>query len=356
MEGQRRHVRAEDDLGRARGAEERGERPLARRRRLRPTGGSSRRRRRGSRSSRGDSAPWPPGRAGGPGCRRGCRRRRSRWRGRGTGRGRPAGRAWADRRMLPREPAGGGRPGFGSRERSLFRPSGRRGVGWSSPASPRSVVTACGRTGATASRPSTAPRGEPGRLTMSVRPRTPATWRESIAAGSAARPAARIASASPGTSRSTTSRVASGVTSRGERPVPPVVRTRSAPLSASSRSAAASASRSSGRQDEATISTGARRRRTAAATAGPERSSRSPRNERSETVTTATRSRAVTRRSRSCSARGAGGGPSPCRRTSGAAPPSARPHGERGREDRRPRRPAGAAGGGRRPGVRRGNP
>ena len=37
---------------------------------------------------------------------------------------------------------------------------------------------------------------------------------------------ARISSARPGASRSSTSRVASGVTSRGPRPVPPVVTTR----------------------------------------------------------------------------------------------------------------------------------
>ena len=36
---------------------------------------------------------------------------------------------------------------------------------------------------------------------------------------------ARMASGIPGASRSTTAKVASGVTSRGEKPVPPVVRT-----------------------------------------------------------------------------------------------------------------------------------
>ena len=55
----------------------------------------------------------------------------------------------------------------------------------------------------------------------------PETPRESIACGVLVMEAARIASSSPGVSRSTTSRVASGVTSRGEKPVPPTVRTRS---------------------------------------------------------------------------------------------------------------------------------
>ena len=56
---------------------------------------------------------------------------------------------------------------------------------------------------------------------------------------------ARSACAIPGASRSNTSRVASGVTSRGASPVPPVVRTNRAEA-ASSRIAAAIWSRSSG--------------------------------------------------------------------------------------------------------------
>ena len=39
--------------------------------------------------------------------------------------------------------------------------------------------------------------------------------------------ARRIASSRPGVGRSTTSRIASGVTSRGEKPVPPTASTRS---------------------------------------------------------------------------------------------------------------------------------
>ena len=62
----------------------------------------------------------------------------------------------------------------------------------------------------------------------------PATARERAAIGVFASPAARISSASPGASRSITARVASGVTSRGPNPVPPVV-TMSAWVPASSR-------------------------------------------------------------------------------------------------------------------------
>src|SRR5690606_6815538 len=52
-------------------------------------------------------------------------------------------------------------------------------------------------------------------------------------------PCARIASATPGASRSITVRVASGVTSRALKPVPPVVMTRSLPTSSTRRSSAA---------------------------------------------------------------------------------------------------------------------
>ena len=60
---------------------------------------------------------------------------------------------------------------------------------------------------------------------------------------------ARIASAIPGTNRSATSRVASGVTSRGERPVPPVVKiTSAALLSQIARSLSANSALSSGKR------------------------------------------------------------------------------------------------------------
>src|SRR5712692_10861320 len=59
-----------------------------------------------------------------------------------------------------------------------------------------------------------------------VRPRVPTTARESMPKGVFCRLIARMASAMPGASRSITALVASGVTSRGASPVPPVVRIR----------------------------------------------------------------------------------------------------------------------------------
>jgi hypothetical protein len=76
--------------------------------------------------------------------------------------------------------------------------------------------------------PSRTPPVEPGRLTMSVPPATPASPRDKIAAATpAAAPAERMASATPGISRSSTRRVISGVKSAGVSPVPPVVTTTS---------------------------------------------------------------------------------------------------------------------------------
>ena len=91
-----------------------------------------------------------------------------------------------------------------------------------------------------------APRRLPGRLMMSVAPLRPATPRESQAKGLACAPRERMASASPGASRSMTRRVASGVRSRGPRPVPPTVNTSAAPCALSSSSVEAIASSSSG--------------------------------------------------------------------------------------------------------------
>src|SRR5207245_11305571 len=65
--------------------------------------------------------------------------------------------------------------------------------------SPRSVRRPCGSASMTASRLSTTPRGLPGRASSKVRPVTPASERDSIACGVLRRPAARIASAIPGT-------------------------------------------------------------------------------------------------------------------------------------------------------------
>ena len=73
--------------------------------------------------------------------------------------------------------------------------------------------------------------GEPGKLTISVRPAIPETPRVSIPIGVCRAPSARIASANPGASRSITARVASGVMSSGVSPVPPVVKIRSQPAS-----------------------------------------------------------------------------------------------------------------------------
>jgi hypothetical protein len=88
-------------------------------------------------------------------------------------------------------------------------------------------------------------RAQDRRLTTSVEPRTPAAPRERRPCGVFAIESARNACAIPGASRSSTSRVASGVTSRGASPVPPVVRTSRADR-ASSRTAAAISTRSSG--------------------------------------------------------------------------------------------------------------
>jgi len=93
-----------------------------------------------------------------------------------------------------------------------------------------------------------------GRFTTIVFPRMPATLRESSARRVFSAPAARMCSGSPGMSRSRIAAVASGVTSRGPNPVPPVVRIRSASFeSAVSFRTASIAARSSGRTAEATI-------------------------------------------------------------------------------------------------------
>lgn len=66
----------------------------------------------------------------------------------------------------------------------------------------------------------------PGRLTTREWPRMPASYLESAAIGVFARPVASMACTSPGQGFPKSGRVASGVTSRPENPVPPVVRTR----------------------------------------------------------------------------------------------------------------------------------
>ena len=132
--------------------------------------------------------------------------------------------------------------------------------------------------------PSRQPPGDPGRFTISVAPRRPAMPRESSACGVRAMASARTASARPGVSRSTTDRVASGVTSRGANPVPPVVRTTATPESASSRIADAIRSASSETIRRSTSNPSSRRR---LSNRSPDESSRTPALTPSETVRTA---------------------------------------------------------------------
>ena len=75
----------------------------------------------------------------------------------------------------------------------------------------------------TADRFSRAAFSEPGRLMIRLRPRVPATARDNMARGVIFSPSIHMATGMARISRSSTARVASGVTSRGERPVPPAV-------------------------------------------------------------------------------------------------------------------------------------
>ena len=129
---------------------------------------------------------------------------------------------------------------------------------------------------ATASSDSTAPRGLPGKLTISARPRTPATPRDSAARGFFFRPYSRITSGIPGSNFWQASVVASGVESLGPIPVPPVVRTSSAaPPSASETSFSRMDTGSSGRTPSETTSQPSCAQRSRSA--GPEASARMPR-------------------------------------------------------------------------------
>mmetsp|Transcript_8718 Transcript_8718/g.26125 ORF Transcript_8718/g.26125 Transcript_8718/m.26125 type:complete len:205 (-) Transcript_8718:30-644(-) len=76
--------------------------------------------------------------------------------------------------------------------------------------------------------------GLPGRFIMSAFPRMPAVWRDRMAVGTCLRLIARICSPKPGIMRLHTASVASGVTSRGAGPVPPVVTTTLHPSSSTS--------------------------------------------------------------------------------------------------------------------------
>src|SRR5271156_4499832 len=150
------------------------------------------------------------------------------------------------------------------------------------------MAMAWGSSSAITSSDSTAPFGLPGRLMMIAFPRIPAAPRESTARGVFCAPAARICSGNPGIMRSTTEAVASGVTSRGPRPVPPVVRITSASLeSAASFRKSSIAARSSARTAEETILHPSSRQR--AITDGPEWSSDVPAATESLIVRTDTR-------------------------------------------------------------------
>jgi len=139
-----------------------------------------------------------------------------------------------------------------------------------------------------ASSDSTAPRGLPGKLTISVVPRTPATARERSARGFFARPLSRIRSPIPGSSLLQTREVASGVTSRGPIPVPPVVRISSTrPLFVSLLNSDSIAGRRSATTCVETTSQPNAEHRSR--TAGPEPSARSPRDTESLMVRMATR-------------------------------------------------------------------
>src|SRR5216684_8309619 len=90
---------------------------------------------------------------------------------------------------------------------------------------PASIWMACGRTSITDWRASTAPDGLPGRFRTKDVPQTPQTPRLNRAKGVFFSPSRRIRSATPSSILPQTERVASGVTSRAEMPVPPVVTT-----------------------------------------------------------------------------------------------------------------------------------
>src|SRR5467141_3579856 len=173
----------------------------------------------------------------------------------------------------------------------FYKNTGGRGAAQSWRA-PWRTFTACGNKCATASSDSTAPLGLPGKFTMSVFVRTAAVPRESTAVGVCSRPLRRISSEIPGTIRSATACVASGVLSRGPIPVPPVVkRTSTRPESASSRNCSRIfAGSSDTRNAEVTSQPSPRQNAT---TAGPDKSSRSPLVTESLMVRTATRIRKV---------------------------------------------------------------
>jgi len=150
-----------------------------------------------------------------------------------------------------------------------------RGVHTGCSVRPRRRSIAWGRSSMMLSSDSQAPRGLPGRFTMSLSFLAPTIPRESAARGVFFIPSARIIWARPGISLSTTARVASGVTSRGPSPVPPEVKTASqSSPSVQARSVRRIRSASSGKISIAPTSHP--RLSSNSRTAGPERSSRLP--------------------------------------------------------------------------------
>jgi hypothetical protein len=137
-----------------------------------------------------------------------------------------------------------------------------------------------------ASRDSTAPLAAPGSLPPPPPPPPPPPERESTANGVASRPFRRINSPKPGISRSKIARVASGVTSRGATPVPPVVKMAEicSPSERVARRSLISETTSGMTSMTATLQPSCSRR---SRTAGPERSARVPRLTESLMVNTA---------------------------------------------------------------------
>src|SRR5262252_7564707 len=149
---------------------------------------------------------------------------------------------------------------------------------------PSSKSSACGSRSMTEDSASTAPAGLPGRFRIKLVPRVPHSARLSAANLVFFMPSARIRSAIPSTRRSQTARVASGVTSRNATPVPPVVTTRRAERQSSISLFWIEVISSATMERTAT---GKFRPSSSSATAGPETSDFSPREQESLTVRTA---------------------------------------------------------------------
>ncbi len=144
---------------------------------------------------------------------------------------------------------------------------------------------ACGSSSTTASRDSAAPRGFPGRFRTNDFSRTPQSARLRAAMGVFLAPSKRMRSAMPSSRRLQTARVASGVTSRcGD--AGSAGRHYQAGLAGEANDAPAELAADRRRRFQSRRSANFFRWRTSA-TAGPERSARSPRAEESLTVRTA---------------------------------------------------------------------